>query len=66
MTLGSQPSTLAATPTTMRMVIGGESVDAVDGATFDIVNPADGQVIATAKAVRGSAQTPDGTDGVRS
>ena len=48
MTLGSQPSTLAATPTKMRMVIGGESVDAVDGATFDIVNPADGQVIATA------------------
>jgi acyl-CoA reductase-like NAD-dependent aldehyde dehydrogenase len=32
----------------LRMVIGGESVDAADGQTFEIVNPADGQVIATA------------------
>ena len=29
-------------PTTARMVIGGESVDAADGQTFDIVNPATG------------------------
>jgi betaine-aldehyde dehydrogenase len=31
-----------------RMVIGGEEVDAADGQTFDIVNPATGKVIATA------------------
>src|SRR5215218_8693360 len=31
-----------------RMVIGGESADAADGQTFDIVNPATGKVIATA------------------
>ncbi len=37
-----------ATRTTLQMVIGGETVDAVDGQTFEIVNPADGQVIATA------------------
>jgi betaine-aldehyde dehydrogenase len=30
------------------MVIGGESVDAADGQTFEIVNPANGEVIATA------------------
>ena len=29
------------------MVIGGESVDAADGQTFDVVNPATGKVIAT-------------------
>ena len=40
--------TAAAAPTTTRMVIGGESVDAADGQTFDVVNPADGTVIATA------------------
>jgi acyl-CoA reductase-like NAD-dependent aldehyde dehydrogenase len=33
---------------TTRMVIGGESVDALDGRTFDVVNPANGTVIATA------------------
>jgi betaine-aldehyde dehydrogenase len=32
----------------LKMVIGGQSVDAADGQTFEIVNPADGQVIATA------------------
>jgi betaine-aldehyde dehydrogenase len=32
----------------LQMVIGGESVDAADGQTFEIVNPANGQVIATA------------------
>ncbi|HEY7524127.1 MAG TPA: aldehyde dehydrogenase family protein [Candidatus Limnocylindrales bacterium] len=31
-----------------RMVIGGEQVDAADGQTFEIVNPATGRVIATA------------------
>ena len=33
---------------TLKMVIGGESVEAADGQTFEIVNPANGQVIATA------------------
>ena len=33
---------------TLRMVIGGQTVDAADGQTFDIVNPATGGVIATA------------------
>jgi acyl-CoA reductase-like NAD-dependent aldehyde dehydrogenase len=37
-----------AAPTTLRMMIGGESVDAADGGTFDVVNPATGAVIATA------------------
>ena len=32
----------------LRMVIGGQSVDAADGGTFDVVNPADGAVIARA------------------
>lgn len=33
---------------TLRMVIGGETVDASDGQRFDVVNPATGTVIATA------------------
>src|SRR4051794_21601083 len=33
---------------TLRMVIGGETVDASDGQRFDVVNPATGKVIATA------------------
>lgn len=33
---------------TLRMVIGGETVDAADGQRFDVVNPATGSVIATA------------------
>ena len=33
---------------TLRMVIGGESVDALDGQTFDVVEPATGATIATA------------------
>ena len=45
-----RPATAA--PTTprrrARMVIGGESVDAADGQTFDVVDPATGAVIATA------------------
>ncbi|HYM83126.1 MAG TPA: aldehyde dehydrogenase family protein [Candidatus Dormibacteraeota bacterium] len=40
--------TEAAAPRALRMVIGGEQVDAADGRTFDVVNPADGKVIATA------------------
>jgi acyl-CoA reductase-like NAD-dependent aldehyde dehydrogenase len=32
----------------LRMLVGGESVDAADGQTFDVVNPADGRTIATA------------------
>jgi betaine-aldehyde dehydrogenase len=38
----------ADTPTTTRMMIGGEAVDAADGQTFEVVNPATGKVIATA------------------
>jgi len=38
----------AAAPTVARMLIGGESVDAADGQTFDVVNPATGRVMATA------------------
>ena len=34
--------------TRARMVIGGEGVDAADGKTFEVVNPATGKVIATA------------------
>jgi betaine-aldehyde dehydrogenase len=50
MTTESTPAGAAQTeaPTTAHMVIGGESVDAADGQTFDIVNPATGQTIATA------------------
>jgi betaine-aldehyde dehydrogenase len=33
-----------------RNIVGGESVDAVSGATYDLVNPATGQVYATAPA----------------
>ena len=36
------------TPTTTRMVIGGQPVDAADGQTFDIVDPANGKTVATA------------------
>ena len=34
--------------TALKMVIGGETVDATDGKTFEVVNPATGKVIATA------------------
>ena len=40
--------TASAAATATRMVIGGETVDALDGQTFDVVNPATGSVIATA------------------
>jgi acyl-CoA reductase-like NAD-dependent aldehyde dehydrogenase len=42
----SAPQSVA--PGAVRMVIGGEQAEAADGRTFDIVNPATGQVIATA------------------
>src|SRR3712207_343064 len=35
---------------TFRNLIGGESVDAASGSTYDVVNPATGQVYATAPA----------------
>jgi betaine-aldehyde dehydrogenase len=38
----------AAGTSTLRMVIGGETVDAADGQTFEVVNPATGASIATA------------------
>src|SRR5437868_8816896 len=38
----------AAAQTKLQMVIGGETVDAADGQTFAIVNPANGATIATA------------------
>jgi acyl-CoA reductase-like NAD-dependent aldehyde dehydrogenase len=49
MTTGSSASPIEAeAPTIARMVIGGASVDAADGQTFDIVDPARGRTIATA------------------
>ncbi|HET9435650.1 MAG TPA: aldehyde dehydrogenase family protein [Candidatus Limnocylindrales bacterium] len=42
----SAPQNVA--PGAVKMVIGGEQVDAAEGRTFEIVNPATGQVIATA------------------
>ena len=48
MTTEPRSKPAAAEPTVARMVIGGESVDAADGQTFDVVNPATGAVIATA------------------
>ena len=42
------PTASSTTTLTTRMVIGGESLDAADGQTFDVVNPATGGVIATA------------------
>ncbi|MGZ9275555.1 MAG: aldehyde dehydrogenase family protein [Candidatus Limnocylindrales bacterium] len=48
MTIDSQSPSSTEAPTHARMVIGGESVDALDGQTFDIVNPATGVTMATA------------------
>ena len=48
MTTESKPPDTVASPTTARMVIGGQSVDAADGQTFEVVDPATGKVIATA------------------
>ncbi len=44
----STPTTPVEAITSARMVVGGEAVDAADGATFEVVNPATGRVIATA------------------
>jgi betaine-aldehyde dehydrogenase len=48
MTTESQAPAGADASTTTRMVIGGEPVEAADGQTFEIVNPATGKTIATA------------------
>ena len=45
------------------MVIGGESVDAADGQTFDVVDPATGQVIATAPLGGPRGRGPGGRRG---
>jgi betaine-aldehyde dehydrogenase len=50
--------------TTTRMVIGGESVDAADGQTFDVVNPANGKIIATAP-LGGRAEVDRAVDAAR-
>jgi len=42
------PATDQTAPANVRMVIGGESVDAADGQTFEVINPATGKVVATA------------------
>ena len=42
------PDTAAETPIRAQMIIGGEAVDAADGQTFELVNPATGGVIGTA------------------
>jgi betaine-aldehyde dehydrogenase len=42
-----QPATIA-TPTPTQMLIGGKPVDAADGQTFEVINPATGLVIANA------------------
>ncbi|MGK2852022.1 MAG: aldehyde dehydrogenase family protein [Candidatus Limnocylindrales bacterium] len=47
-TESTTPAPATDAPITARMVIGGESVDAADGQTFEVVNPATGKVIATA------------------
>jgi betaine-aldehyde dehydrogenase len=48
MTTESPAPTGADAPTTTRMIVGGEPVDAADGQTFEITNPANGKTIATA------------------
>ena len=48
MTIESKASSGAEAPTIGRMVIGGGSAEAADGQTFEVVNPANGAVIATA------------------
>ena len=42
------PDTAAETPIRAQMIIGGEAVDAADGQTFELVNPATGPGIGTA------------------
>ena len=41
-----------------RNIINGESVDAADGATYDLVNPATGEVYAAAPASEGRGRRP--------
>jgi betaine-aldehyde dehydrogenase len=48
MAIDQSAGATGATRTALQMVIGGETVDAADGQTFEIVNPANGEVIATA------------------
>ena len=48
MTIESQSMSASDAPTTARMVIGGDQVEALDGQTFGVVNPATGATIATA------------------
>ena len=58
MTTESQPAqTAGTTQIDARMVIGGESVEAAEGRTFDIVDPAHGRVIGTAP--QGGAEDVD-------
>jgi betaine-aldehyde dehydrogenase len=56
--------TASSAVTTTRMVIGGETVDALDGQTFDVVNPATGAVIATAP-LGGKADVDRAVDAAR-
>jgi len=49
---------------TFRMTIGGQAVDAADGQTFDVVNPATGRVIATAP-LGGKADVDRAVDAAR-
>jgi acyl-CoA reductase-like NAD-dependent aldehyde dehydrogenase len=44
----TRPSTAESAPQEVRMLIGGEAVAALDGQTFDVFNPATGEVIARA------------------
>jgi betaine-aldehyde dehydrogenase len=48
MAIDQHAADAAAAQTKLQMVVGGETVDAADGQTFEIVNPANGEVIATA------------------
>jgi betaine-aldehyde dehydrogenase len=43
----AKPGRAEGSPEAWKMVIGGEPVDALDGQTFEVVNPATGQVMAT-------------------
>jgi betaine-aldehyde dehydrogenase len=47
-TESTAPAARTEAPTATRMMIGGESVEAADGQTFDLVDPATGTTIATA------------------
>ena len=49
MAIEQEPATgTGAAISALKMVIGGETVDAADGQTFEVVNPATGETIATA------------------